>query len=367
MKKQAGVFEIQTKSGSSYIAKWRRIDGTQASKTFRSYRDAVAHKREVETAKYRGHLIDDRRAKVKFEDFAPEVFTSLDHSKSTIRRRDGIMSKYLIPAFGSKAIGKIRHTDVQAAVNSWKKSGLAPRTIINHLNVLRPIFDTAVLEDIITRNPTHGIKIPQPKEVFRKPLNPEQCRSLIEAIDPAYTYAVHFVLSTGVRWGEFASMKICDFKPFKNLVSITDSKTDAGVREIELDPEDSLRVSKHIADTGRTGANAQSPLFTSPNGKRLHYSNFRRRIFMPACKEAGLNRVTFHDLRRTHATMLVAEGHDPKVVQERMGHRSISTTLAFYAQATAQSKAKAAGAKARYLKHDADLADDGIADVDGAN
>jgi integrase len=48
--------------------------------------------------------------------------------------------------------------------------------------------------------------------------------------------------------------------------------------------------------------------------------------------------------------MLVAEGHDPKVVQERMGHRSISTTLAFYAQATSQGKAKAAGAKNRYLQ-----------------
>ena len=48
--------------------------------------------------------------------------------------------------------------------------------------------------------------------------------------------------------------------------------------------------------------------------------------------------------------MLVAEGHDAKVVQERMGHISISTTLKFYAKATKQGKMKAAGAKERYLK-----------------
>jgi integrase len=352
MKKHAGIFEIQTKSGIHYVFKWRRLDGTQTSKTFHRLSDAVAHKREVDTAKSRGYLIDDRRAKVKFEDFAQEVFASLDHSKSTIRRRDGIMSKHLIPTFGSKAISNIRRTDVQVAVNSWRESGLAPRTIINHMNVLRPIFDTAVLEDIIVRNPTQGIKLPKPKEVLRNPLDPEQCQALIEAIDPAYTYAVHFALATGVRWEEFANMRIRDFNPFKNLVSITDSKTDAGVRVIPLDPEDTLRVSKHIADTGRTGANADSPLFTSPSGMPLHYSNFRRRVFIPACQKAGLMNVTFHDLRGTHATILVAEGHDVKVVQERMGHRSITTTLKYYARATEKGKLNAAGAWKRFLSGD---------------
>ena len=48
--------------------------------------------------------------------------------------------------------------------------------------------------------------------------------------------------------------------------------------------------------------------------------------------------------------MLVAEGHDAKVVQERMGHLSISTTLKFYAKATMDGKVRAAGVKGRYLK-----------------
>ena len=134
MKKQAGIFEIQTKSGIHYLYKWRRLDGTQTSKTFRRYSDAVAHKREVETSKSRGHLIDDRRAKVKFENFAQEVFASLDHSKSTIRRRDGIMSKHLIPTFGSKAISKIRRTDVQAAA-----------VVITKISIVIPFFASTFL------------------------------------------------------------------------------------------------------------------------------------------------------------------------------------------------------------------------------
>lgn len=363
-----GIYKIKTKHGWRYQAKWRRLDGTQAAKNFRTLTEAVQHKRMTAHEKSRGHLPDDRLAKVTFEDFATNyVFPGLRHCPTTYRRREGIMKKHLLPELGSKPISKIRRAEILRLLADWEGQGLSARTIMNHLNVLRPVFREAVLQDVIARNPLDGIKAPKARDVRRNPLTPEQCRSLIEAIDPRYAYAVHFVLATGVRWSEFENLKMKDFKTFNNMVVVTSSKTDAGVRELPLDREDVVRISRHITETGRQGADPESPLFTSPDGSRLHHSNFRRRVFMPACKKAGLVGVTFHDLRRTHATMLVAEGHDPKVVQERMGHRSISTTLAFYAQATAQGKAKAAGAKSRYLQTGDDVAEGGTTDAHGAN
>lgn len=352
MSKHPGIYVKKTKHGLRYQVKWRRNDGTQTSKTFRTLREAKEFQRAVEHEKSRGTLPDDRRAKIKFEDFAKEVFDSLQHGRSTIIRREGIMKNHIGPMFGGMAVSQIHRTHILQAIKKWMDDGLAARSIFNHLNVMRPVFAEAVHQNIIVRNPMEGIKRPKATEVRRSPLTPEQCTALLEAIDPRYEYAVHFVLATGVRWSEFANMKIRDFKPLANTVMVTDSKTAAGVRELPLDPEDTLRISRHIADTGRNGADADSPLFTSPDGKALHHSNFRSRVFLPACKKAGLEGITFHDLRRTHATMLVAEGHDAKVVQERMGHTSISTTLKFYAKATTQGKLKAAGAKGRYLKHD---------------
>jgi integrase len=350
MSKHMGIFEKKTKSGLRYQVKWRRTDGTQASKTFHTLRDAKDFKRQVELGKSRGTLPDDRMAKVKFSQFAEEeVFPNLRHNESTKRRRDGIMKKHLVPAIGNKPISQIVRADILRLIRDWESAGLSPRSIMNHLNVLRPVFKEAMLRDIITRNPMQDIKPPKAREVRRQPLTPDQCHALLESIDPEYAYAIHFVLATGVRWSEFANMKIGDFKPLSNSVRITDSKTEAGVREIPLEASDTWLISKHIADTGRNGADADSPLFTSPNGKPLHHSNFRKRVFAPACKAAGLDSVTFHDLRRTHATMLVAQGNDAKVVQERMGHRSITTTLAFYAQATDEGGTKAAGAKNLYL------------------
>lgn len=353
MKKQPGIFKITTKNGDRYQAKWRRLDRTQAAKNFRTKTEAVRHKRMVEHEKLRGHLPDDRLAKVTFGDFAARhVFPGKRHVKSTVQRRDGIMKKHLLPAIGSKPISKIVRADILDLLAEWDDQELAPRTVRNHLNVLRPIFDEAVLQDIIVRNPMDGIKAPKAGEVRRNPLSPEQCRALLETIGPNYEYAIHFVLATGVRWGEFENLKMKDLNPFSSMVAVTSSKTDAGVRELPLDRDEIVRISRHITETGRQGADPESHLFTSPNGSRLNHSNFRRRVFLPACEKAGLVDVTFHDLRRTHGTMLVSEGHDPKVVQERMGHRSITTTLTFYAQATAQGKAKAAGAKNRYLKAD---------------
>lgn len=351
MSKTMGIFEKQTKSGIRYQVKWRQLDGLQVSKTFRTLRDAKDFKRKVEHEKSRGFLPDHRLAKVKFGQFAEcEVFPHLRHSDSTKRRRDGIMRKHILPVLGNLPIAQIQRAHILRIISKWEADGLAPRSIMNHLNVMRPVFNEAMLRDIILKNPMQNIKPPKPREVHRHPLTPEQCRALLEAIDPNYAYAVHFVLATGVRWSEFANLKIGNFKPFNNLIHVTDSKTEAGVREIPLDPSDTLLISKHIRDTGRDCNNPDSPLFTSPTGKPLHHSNFRRRVFAPACKAAGLKGVTFHDLRRTHATMLVAQGNDAKVVQERMGHRSITTTLTFYAKATEEGRTKAAGAKKIYLE-----------------
>ena len=73
-------------------------------------------------------------------------------------------------------------------------------------------------------------------------------------------------------------------------------------------------------------------------------------MFKKAAIKADLPNITFHDLRRTHATILIASGASQKVVKERLGHRSISTTLALYAQGTEQGHLDAAGATAKYLK-----------------
>ena len=74
-------------------------------------------------------------------------------------------------------------------------------------------------------------------------------------------------------------------------------------------------------------------VFTDTKGGPIRKSNLLRRSFKPLLKRAGLPEIRFHDLRHTSATLLLAAGVHPKVVQERLGHSTISLTLDTYSHA----------------------------------
>ena len=100
------------------------------------------------------------------------------------------------------------------------------------------------------------------------------------------------------------------------------------------------------------------PLFTSPEGKALNYSNFRNRVFKPACLKAGFPKLQFHDMRRTAATLLTEANSPAKELQTLLGHSDIRTTLNLYAQSTDEGKKRIAAEMERLLKF-IDEVDDG--------
>lgn len=62
----------------------------------------------------------------------------------------------------------------------------------------------------------------------------------------------------------------------------------------------------------------------------MRRTNFRRRVWLPAVRSSVGEPFRFHDLRHTHAAMLIAQGEHPKVIQLRLGHSSIQVTLDTY-------------------------------------
>ena len=73
----------------------------------------------------------------------------------------------------------------------------------------------------------------------------------------------------------------------------------------------------------------QNLVFPNKSGELRCYSGFRRQ-FERFLKEKGITDVTFHQFRHTFATMMLERGVDPRVVQEYLGHKDISTTLGIY-------------------------------------
>jgi integrase len=89
---------------------------------------------------------------------------------------------------------------------------------------------------------------------------------------------------------------------------------------------------------GKTIDDGEDPLFVSPKGNYLNYSNFRNRVFLPAVERAGLGKRTIQDIRRTVGTLLAQSELDMKSVATHMGHSEFRTTLKFYVAETVEGR-----------------------------
>jgi len=112
-------------------------------------------------------------------------------------------------------------------------------------------------------------------------------------------------------------------------------KTRRSRRQIALSPDLALLLTEHRLDQEDAQKLLGKPLapddlvFSQPNGRPLR-PNGLTRVFQTIAKKVGLDSVTLHSLRHAHATILLQRGVHPKIVQERLGHSSIATTLDIY-------------------------------------
>lgn len=173
-----------------------------------------------------------------------------------------------------------------------------------------------------------------------------------DPLEALYVVAV----GTGARLGELlalrwedATLEDASLSIRRTLVDINgkleigEPKTTRSRRRIDLPAfvVDALR--RHRARIG-AHPHPKAWIFADSKGGPLRKSNVARRSFQPLLKQAGLPRIRFHDLRHTAASLLLARGVHPKVVQERLGHATIAITLDTYSHVI-PSMQKAAAAE----------------------
>jgi integrase len=90
-------------------------------------------------------------------------------------------------------------------------------------------------------------------------------------------------------------------------------------------------------------------VFPNTVGRPMEPRDLLSDVYRPLLKRAGLPPVTFHALRHTAATLLLAEGEHPKVVQELLGHAQVSITLDRYSHMTPRLMSNAAALMDRLL------------------
>lgn len=104
----------------------------------------------------------------------------------------------------------------------------------------------------------------------------------------------------------------------------TRTKTTAGRRTIDVGPAAlKLLREQQLA----RAPNAEGLLLPTRTGAPFEAHNFMNRVFKPAARAAGIPELTFHDLRHTGASLMIAAGCNVKVIAEQMGHADGGTLV----------------------------------------
>lgn len=279
------------------------------------------------------------------------------------------------PFFGSREIDELRASDVEIAIATLMRkggrdgSGLSSTTLRGMHLAGRQAIDYAIKHGMATSNPFHDVPRPRAGKARARFLDGNQVGTLAaytrdrfdasmrkgDLTHTAWCLAVLLAMGTGMRRGEIFGLEWPDYdgqtisvaRSVKPDNSLGEPKTQSGVRRIAIGSstasalDDYKEFQQPLVPPARW--DEPTPIMCGRSGKRLSMSTFEHwwAVFR---KQAGFDGLKFHELRHTHASLLIANGTDVKTVQGRLGHSSADITMNIYAHALPRNDIAAAQA-----------------------
>ncbi len=319
-----------------------------------------------------------------FHEFASEWIGARagELRETTIADYTWQLSAHLLPFFHRHRLSQITVAEVDRyRENKVREGVLSPESINKTITRLGQILAVAEERDLIARNPfrvnTRNRKL---KTERRRPVwldRAEHIEALLHAAgrldaDPeARTGGRRALIATlvlaGLRLGEACALTWRDVDLAAGRLVVGRSKTDAGIREVEMLPALRDELASHRHDSANTDHDAF--VFPTAAGTRRDKDNARTHVINPVVRatEALLEQrdepplpagVTAHKLRHTFASLLFALGRDPAYVMSQLGHTDPGFTLRVYAHAMRRDDGEVE--RLRALVEGIEMAPDGI-------
>lgn len=338
----ASVTKEMTKGGEKrWIAKWRDPDGNSKEKWFPKNMEAEAFANQIETDKIKGTYVDPALGKTTVADYLVEWRAGRSHlAPKTLATEASLIANHIQPVFGRRTLGGLRRSDLTRWISGLVADGYSPATVHKVVITFSACLESAADDGLIPRSPAHKLNLPSVTHEEKRFLSHAEVTSLAEAIDPRYRALVFTGAYSGLRIGEMAGLRVTRLDLLRRSLRVEETvaevrgevvlgipKTKKSRRTVALPRFLTRELETHLA---KYGTGDDGLVFPAPAGGPLRASGFRSRIWKPAVEASVGQPCTPHDLRHSHAALLIAEGTHPKVIQERLGHASIRTTLDTY-------------------------------------
>lgn len=289
--------------------------------------------------------------------------TKAQRRANTVRAYDKTLRLHVLPRIGDVRLGELPAPSVRAFYSALR-SKVSPSMVHRVHVTLRALLNLARDQGVILASPLDAMRREAPR--YKRPsieaLTEPQIRTLLKAAKGHRLEALFVLaLSTGMRQGELFALRWSDVdlarksvyiqrsaQEVNDEITFVEPKTASGRRRITLS-RIAIEALKHRRGIAKGEEHASELVFPSERGYPLRKSNFTRKIWDPIRKAAGVPSARFHDLRHSAATLMLAEGIHPRIVQEMLGHASITLTLQTYSHALPTMQAGAAAAFDRVL------------------
>lgn len=280
-------------------------------------------------------------------------------------RYRGLVRNHLIPTLGSTRLQDLRVPAVQSALEHWqatargdgKPGRISSRSVRYCLQVLQAALDQAVKWQLVERNVATLITPPRLEPIGRTWWSIDQVGRFLTATEHTRWGLIwRLALMTGLRRGEILGLQWTDINWETGTLTVQRAmnrynkpgppKTAQGKRTVALD-KDTLSALREAHQRSAHGV----WVFETRNGTPINARNLSRAYYQ-AIAQAQVPSIRFHDLRHTHASLLLAEGENLRVIADRLGHSQVSFTAQTYTHVLTEAQRVKTEALAKRLRQD---------------
>lgn len=287
-----------------------------------------------------------------------EEYAQVHCAPKTFVNYEYVIHKHIIPSLGKMILSEVKPVFIQKYCSDKLirgridgKGGLSAGYVSQHYRLLHEIFEHAVKWQIIPTNPVKSVLPPRIQKKKLNVLTKEQIHLVLQASQGEWYYdPIFLAINTGMRRGEILGLQWQDIDFEKCVISVNriaqrvkrrgvtlrdTTKTENGRRSIAVSTSVITRLEfiKKEQEKQKTqiGLFYQDSdlVFATTLGNPRDPDKLSRE-FAELVRKIAIPHVRFHDLRHSHATLLLKQGEHPKVVAERLGHSTISITMDTY-------------------------------------